>query len=80
MSTKFEWGRPHVLSSESTAVVSWRIPPDAQPGTYRLQHFGDSKGILGGFTPFSGATGTSGAPANTNLCYGKAIPPPSPHV
>mmetsp|Transcript_14122 Transcript_14122/g.42621 ORF Transcript_14122/g.42621 Transcript_14122/m.42621 type:complete len:771 (+) Transcript_14122:129-2441(+) len=58
MSTKFEWGRPHVLSSESTAVVSWRIPPDAQPGTYRLQHFGDSKGILGGFTPFSGATGS----------------------
>lgn len=58
MSTKFEWSRPHLLSSESTAIVSWQVPPNTAEGTYRLRHFGDSKGILGGFTPFTGTSGT----------------------
>ena len=61
LSTKFAWARPHPLSSESTATVSWRVPPDAAPGTYRLRHFGDAKGILGSTTPFSGASGVSHA-------------------
>lgn len=57
METKFAWQRPHPLSSESTAAVSWTVPDGAQPGTYRLRHFGDSKGMLGGISPFSGASG-----------------------
>lgn len=57
MDTRFAWQRPHPLSSESTAKVSWRVPAEAQPGTYRLRHFGDAKGILGGTSPFSGVSG-----------------------
>ena len=57
METKFAWQRPHPLSSESTAAISWMVPDGAQPGTYRLRHFGDSKGMLGGISPFSGASG-----------------------
>jgi len=57
MSTKFAWARPHRLSSESTATVTWRVPAEAAPGTYRLRTFGDSKGVFGSTTPFSGTSG-----------------------
>jgi len=57
MSTKFAWARPHPLSSESTATVTWRVPAEAAPGTYRLRTFGDSKGMFGSTTPFSGTSG-----------------------
>jgi len=32
LSTRFAWARPHTLSSESTAAISWEIPPGVQPG------------------------------------------------
>ena len=57
METKFAWQRPHPLSSESTAAISWTVPDGTRPGTYRLRHFADSKGMLGGISPFSGTSG-----------------------
>ena len=58
MSTKFDWRRPHTLSAESTATLSWRVPEGSLPGTYRLRHRGDYKHIFGGTTPFTGVSGT----------------------
>ena len=46
-STRFEWGRPHALSTLSFATVSWHVPPGTPPGTYRLRHFGDHKPWFG---------------------------------
>ena len=56
ISTKYAWGRPHTLSSQSTATISWRIPDGMPDGTYRLRHFGDYKHIFDGTTPFEGAS------------------------
>jgi len=56
VSTTFRWERPHVLSSESTATLTWRVPADAVAGTYRLRHRGDYKHIFGGTTPFTGVS------------------------
>lgn len=68
MSTKFAWARPHPLSSESTATVTWRVPAEAAPGTYRLRTFGDSKGMFGSTTPFSG---TSGVRRSAGFLHGR---------
>lgn len=56
ISTKYAWGRPHTLSSESLATISWQIPEGTPSGTYRLKHFGDFKHIFDGTTPFEGAS------------------------
>ena len=57
MSTKFDWRRPHTLSAESTATLSWRVPEGSLPGTYRFRHRGDYKHIFDGTTPFTGVSG-----------------------
>lgn len=41
--TKFSWRHTSVISGESLANVTWDIPSDAIPGTYRIQHFGYHK-------------------------------------
>ena len=46
-STRFEWGRPHALSTLSFATVSWHVPPGTPPGTYRLRHLGNHKPWFG---------------------------------
>ena len=56
VSTKFAWARPHTLSSQSTATISWHIPGGTPDGTYRLRHFGDYKHLLDGIAPFEGAS------------------------
>jgi hypothetical protein len=56
VSTTFDWQRPHVLSSQSTATLTWRIPADVVAGNYRLRHRGDYKHIFGGTTPFTGVS------------------------
>ncbi|CAL8468077.1 g7616 [Coccomyxa elongata] len=56
VSTKFYWARPHMLSPESTATITWDIPEGTPAGMYRLRHFGDFKHILGGTQAFSGAS------------------------
>eukprot|EP00939_MAST-03C_sp_MAST-3C-sp1_P004076 g4076.t1 len=57
-STKFKWGRPSSISSESTATIEWAIPTDATPGTYRIRHFNAHKNILGKITEFTGTSNT----------------------
>lgn len=52
--TKFIWKR--YLASQSRVTVEWQIPSNAQPGTYRIVYYGDSKQATGKITPFTGTT------------------------
>ena len=69
VSTTFHWERPHALSSESSATLTWRVPADAVTGTYRLRHRGDYKHIFGGTTPFTGVSREclSACPVSTHM-------------
>eukprot|EP00940_MAST-03C_sp_MAST-3C-sp2_P000466 g466.t1 len=55
-STKFMWSRPSKVSSESYAKITWDIPEDMLPGTYRIRHFNAHKSVLGKISEFSGTT------------------------
>lgn len=59
ISTKFHWQRPHMLSSESTATVTWKIPPVTEDGTYMIWNYGDYKHLTGGTVPFTGHSSES---------------------
>lgn len=60
--TKFVWkgGKEDPLDlglfTRSKATVQWAIPKDAEEGTYRLCHQGDSKNKEGEITSFSGCS------------------------
>lgn len=45
-----------MLSPTSTATITWDIAEDTQPGTYRIQHFGDYKHVFGYTHPFRGTS------------------------
>jgi neutral ceramidase len=53
--TKLRWARAGKTASRLT--VSWDIPPETEPGHYRLRYFGDAVAAGGGLTPVVGATG-----------------------
>ncbi|XP_078427718.1 neutral/alkaline non-lysosomal ceramidase [Wolffia australiana] len=53
---RFRWSRPSRLSSHSHAAVEWAIPDTAQPGVYRLRHFGAAKSLFGSLRHFTGAS------------------------
>ncbi|ROP35480.1 neutral/alkaline ceramidase [Saccharothrix texasensis] len=56
-STRYRWQRDGVANSNAT--VTWTIPADTPPGTYRIVHHGDWKsGWTGAITPFTGTTRT----------------------
>ncbi|KAL3142319.1 hypothetical protein ABBQ38_002661 [Trebouxia sp. C0009 RCD-2024] len=67
ISTKFHWQRPHMLSSESTATVTWKIPEGTEAGTYMIWNYGDYKHLTGGTVPFTGHSSsfTVGKPKST---------------
>jgi neutral ceramidase len=57
--TKYTWRRDYCLPTLacSHALLEWTIPPDAEPGTYRLVHEGDWKsGWDGRVRPFQGTS------------------------
>lgn len=53
---RFKWSRPAKLSTRSQATIEWRIPHAAQPGVYRIRHFGAAKGLLGSAHHFEGSS------------------------
>ena len=56
-STIYRWSRVGVANS--VATISWTIPADTAPGTYRVVHNGDYKnGWTGNVSGFSGASRT----------------------
>lgn len=54
--TKFYWRRTAPLFGQSQATVTWDIPDDAAPGTYRIRHFGHSKNLLQMVSPYEGSS------------------------
>jgi neutral ceramidase len=57
--TIYRWKREYL--SVSTAQITWTVPADAQPGTYRIVHHGDAKGLTR-TTPFTGTSRTFTVP------------------
>ncbi|XP_046569585.1 neutral ceramidase-like [Haliotis rubra] len=54
--TRFYWHHTSYILGESEAEITWDIPANQEPGTYRIRHFGDHKSILGTITAFSGTS------------------------
>ncbi|KAK3276091.1 hypothetical protein CYMTET_15820 [Cymbomonas tetramitiformis] len=54
--TKFIWSRPASISTHSTAQITWEIPTDVVPGTYRLKHYNAYKPLIGSIKQFSGVS------------------------
>lgn len=52
--TKFYWLRTNRILGESEAIITWDIPKDADPGVYRIRHFGVSKNLLQRLHPYVG--------------------------
>ncbi|XP_053205328.1 neutral ceramidase-like isoform X2 [Panonychus citri] len=56
LDTKFFWKRTNSILGHSEAIISWEIPLDVKPGTYRIRHFGSSKNFLQSIKSYSGQT------------------------
>ncbi|KAJ8396036.1 hypothetical protein AAFF_G00025680 [Aldrovandia affinis] len=52
--TRFHWIKGR--GAQSNATVEWHIPSSAQPGTYRIRHFGHFKEAQALFTPYEGTS------------------------
>ena len=75
--TTYFWKRPHMLSSESTATITWTIPEGTPDGTYTIWHYGDYKHIAAGVQSFKGKSGNtwsqpSSFKSNAAVTSGKA--------
>ncbi|XP_064457109.1 neutral ceramidase B-like [Ornithodoros turicata] len=55
--TRFYWKRTSTLWGHSQVTVTWDIPKDAEPGLYRIRHFGHSKNLLQLIMPYEGTSG-----------------------
>lgn len=54
--TRFYWTRTSSLWGHSQVTVTWDIPQDAEPGTYRIRHFGHSKNLIQVIIPYEGTS------------------------
>lgn len=53
----YTWTRTNFVLGYSEVVISWESEADAEPGTYRIKYYGDSKFLLGGgITAFVGTS------------------------
>ncbi|MER0245659.1 neutral/alkaline ceramidase [Streptomyces sp. HSW2009] len=55
-STTYRWRRAYL--AVSTATVTWDVPREATPGTYRIVHHGDARSLDGTRTSFTGTSRT----------------------
>ncbi|XP_076318087.1 neutral ceramidase isoform X1 [Tachypleus tridentatus] len=54
--TRFHWYRTSSIFGESRVIISWNIPSDASPGTYRIRHYGHRKNLLQVIRPYVGTS------------------------
>jgi neutral ceramidase len=54
--TIYRWRRDYL--AVSTALITWTIPANAAPGTYRIVHHGDAKNLFGQISAFTGTSKT----------------------
>ncbi|KAI0506039.1 Neutral/alkaline nonlysosomal ceramidase [Xylaria bambusicola] len=53
----YSWKRTNDLLGYSEVTISWETELEAQPGTYRIKYYGDSKALLtGAITAFTGTS------------------------
>lgn len=52
--TRYYWKMTSLILGESDAIIWWDVPQAQTNGTYRIQHSGSSKSIIGTIKPFSG--------------------------
>ena len=53
----YTWKRTSTIAGFSEVTISWETEQDAEPGTYRLRYYGDSKALIGGkITAFEGVS------------------------
>ena len=51
----YTWKRTNTVLGYSEVTISWETEQDAEPGTYRLRYYGDSKALISGrITAFEG--------------------------
>ncbi|MFD7076842.1 neutral/alkaline non-lysosomal ceramidase N-terminal domain-containing protein [Nocardioides sp. NPDC059952] len=55
-STKLHWQRYGVAASKVT--ITWDVPEDVTPGSYRIRYFGDARSLLGTIRSISGTSPT----------------------
>ncbi len=55
-STKLHWERYGVAASKVT--ITWDVPDDVTPGSYRIRYFGDARSLLGTVRSISGTSPT----------------------
>ena len=56
--TRFAWKRNLCFPTFgcSYVTITWQIPADATPGTYRIHHYGDWKSVDGDTHPYEGVS------------------------
>lgn len=52
----FRWERTSTILGHSQIEIFWDIPYDVEPGTYRIHHYGASRALFGGVTPYEGTS------------------------
>ncbi|KAI8955442.1 Neutral/alkaline nonlysosomal ceramidase [Xylaria longipes] len=53
----YTWNRTNEVLGYSEVTISWETALDAEPGTYRMKYFGDSKALFNGaITAFTGTS------------------------
>ncbi|EMR64506.1 putative neutral ceramidase protein [Eutypa lata UCREL1] len=53
----YTWTRTSTIAGYSEVTISWETEADAEPGTYRIKYYGDSKALIGGaVTAFEGTS------------------------
>jgi neutral ceramidase len=53
----FHWEKTSEVLGTSEVRIVWETEEWAEPGTYRIRYFGDSKAVGGTITPFEGVSG-----------------------
>ncbi|KAK4077119.1 uncharacterized protein Triagg1_4086 [Trichoderma aggressivum f. europaeum] len=52
----YTWRRTNFILGQSEVDITWETYGNAQPGTYRVKYYGDSKALFGGVTSFVGTS------------------------
>jgi len=62
-----------MLSSESTATVTWKIPEGTEDGTYMIWNYGDYKHLTGGTVPFTGHSSKLAGSVSLSVCLSVSV-------
>lgn len=52
----YTWRRTNFILGQSEVDITWETYGNAQPGTYRVKYYGDSKPLIGSISSFTGTS------------------------